>query len=88
MKRICIPIDMRAATRIKSAGGGNNCGIGKDGDAQYTLTCYKSFIPGVFLHGMLRTAYAGFKDKRAFEKNSFLIFFWRRTARYVCTYKR
>ena len=22
MKRICIPIDMRAATRIKSAGGG------------------------------------------------------------------
>ena len=48
MKRICIPIDMRAATRIKSAGGGNNCGIVKDGDAQYTLTCYKSFIPGVF----------------------------------------
>ena len=48
MKRICIPIDMRAATRIKSAGGGNNCGIGEDGDAQYTLTTLKSFVPGVF----------------------------------------
>ena len=29
-------------------GGGNNCGIGEDGDAQYTLTTSKSFIPGVF----------------------------------------
>ena len=48
MKKICIPIDMRAATRIKSAGGGNNCGIGEDGDAQYTLTTLKSFVPGVF----------------------------------------
>ncbi len=48
MKRICIPINMRAATRIKSAGGGNNCGIGEDGDAEYTLTTLKSFVPGVF----------------------------------------
>ena len=27
MKRICIPIDMRAATRIKSAGGGGGGGV-------------------------------------------------------------
>ena len=47
MKRICIPIDMRAATIIKSAEG-NNCGIGEDGDAEYTLTTLKSFVPGVF----------------------------------------
>ena len=52
MKRICIPIDMRNVTRIKSAGG-SGCGIGKDGDAEYTLTTLKSFVPGVFLHGML-----------------------------------
>ena len=48
MKRICIPIDMRNVTRIKSAGGGSGCGIGKDGDAEYTLTTLKSFVPGVF----------------------------------------
>ena len=48
MKRICIPIDLRNATRIKSAAGGDNCGIGKDGDAEYTLTTSKSFVPGVF----------------------------------------
>ena len=47
MKRICIPIDMRNVTRIKSAGG-SGCGIGKDGDAEYTLTTLKSFVPGVF----------------------------------------
>ena len=47
MKNICVPIDMRAATRIKSAEG-NNCGIGEDGDAEYTLTTLKSFVPGVF----------------------------------------
>ena len=48
MKRICIPIDMRNVTRIKSAGEGSGCGIGKDGDAEYTLTTLKSFVPGVF----------------------------------------
>ena len=48
MKRICIPIDMRNVTRIKSAGGGSGCGIGKNGDAEYTLTTLKSFVPGVF----------------------------------------
>ena len=48
MKRICIPIDMRNVTRIKSAGESSGCGIGKDGDAEYTLTTLKSFVPGVF----------------------------------------
>ena len=88
MKRICIPIDMRAATRIKSAGGGNNCGIGKDGDAQYTLTCYKSFIPGVFYMECYEQHIQDSRIRGPLKKNSFLIFFWRRTARYVCTYKR
>ena len=46
MKRICIPINMRSATKIKSAGK-SDYGIGKDGDAEYTLTTLKSFVPGV-----------------------------------------